>query len=151
MEARRRTNQLLYRADLLLGQPAVGDVEQQLVDARRAALEEGALALIDLALDALVAELLRLPTWPQGGWRSGLIQGADDNAELSRLSAALLSPEGELRALGESLEALRGFEVKAPVRPGMIAVGNAQRPSVEMSLVRLKALTNELRESALEW
>lgn len=66
MTPRSRTNQLLYQAELLLEIPAGGDEHRE---ARRMAVEEGALALIELALESLLREVTEHALLEQHDWR----------------------------------------------------------------------------------
>ena len=66
MSARSRTNQLVYQAELMIGL-SVGDDEH--AAARQMALEEGALALFELALVSLLKEVTEHARLPDHDWR----------------------------------------------------------------------------------
>ncbi len=66
MNPRSRTNQLLYQAELLLDVAPGSDEHAQ---ARRMAAEEGALALIELALESLLREVTEHARLERHDWR----------------------------------------------------------------------------------
>ncbi|MCP1314490.1 DUF6586 family protein, partial [Halomonas sp. 707D7] len=105
MSSRARTNQLLYQAELLAESP-VGDDEHAV--ARRMALEEGALALFELALDAFLAEVTEHARLDTRRWQVLLAADGPALAELTRLGDLARDPESWLGWLVGKLSMLHG-------------------------------------------
>lgn len=153
MSARSRTNQLLYQAELMIGLP-VGDDEH--APARQGALEEGALALFELALASLLKEVTEHARLPSHDWQRLLASDGPALAELQRLRDELQRPDSWLAWLVGQLEKLHGDEGAARRQvhnPAMIAVG-AQASLGEQLLEHLQAAKREiamLRETSVEW
>lgn len=153
MSARSRTNQLVYQAELMMGLP-VGDDEH--AAARQMALEEGALALFELALVSLLKEVTEHARLPDHDWRRLLASDGPALAELQRLRDELQRPDSWLAWLVGQLEKLHGDEGAARRQvhnPAMIAVG-AQASLGEQLLEHLQAAKREiamLRETSVEW
>lgn len=153
MTPRGRTNQLLYQAEALLATPE-GDDEH--APARRLALQEGALALFELALNSLLREVTEHARLPRHDWR--LLLGAEGPAlaELERLRD-LARQESWLGWLIVQLERLHGVdgasERRAPAREQFIAV--SAPASLEQTLLeQLEAAKSDiaaLRETSFEW
>ena len=135
MNARSRTNQLLYQAELLVTLPAGSDEH---ASARQMALEESALALFELALESLLREVTEHARLSEHRW------------------TVLLAQESWLNWLEGQLERLHSDEGAArreTHNPAMIAVGN-QAGLRQQLLDNLQAAKREigaLRETSLEW
>ena len=153
MNARSRTNQLLYQAELLATLEAGGDEH---APSRQMALEEGALALFELALESLLREVTEHARLSEHRWGVLLSQQGPKLAELQRLRDLQAQPESWLNWLTGQLERLHSDEGAARRRvdnPAMIAVGN-QTNSGQQVLENLQAAKREigaLRETSLEW
>ncbi|MFM9269174.1 DUF6586 family protein [Halomonas elongata] len=157
MTPRARTNQLLYQAELLLT-VAPGDDEH--AEARRMAAEEGALALIELALASLVQELTELTEHAlpaDGDWRQLLSSDEVRLAELERLRGLAERPDSWLACLLTRLEALRSSDGVARrsggAAQGLIAVGGADDLGAELfdCLREAKREIGALRQTNEEW
>lgn len=159
MSHRARTNQLLYQAELLLAQSAVsvGDEHDM---ARRMAGEEGALALLELALSSLLDEIAVVARWPQSSWRERLSSPPAPVAEVEQLRILLERPDSWLSQLVGDIDRLQG-EAGAARREesrmrgdGLIIAAAANASLVERlteALVAFKAILPGLRESSVEW
>lgn len=157
MTPRARTNQLLYQAELLLGIEAGSDEHRE---ARRCAAEEGALALLELALDALLRDVSTHAQLDFRHWRD-LLRGDEDRAsiaELQRLRSLASDGESWLSWLVGKLDALHGDEGAGNRR----GITNAQLISTSHSSAQLneqlrgciRAARDEiaaLRETSEEW
>jgi hypothetical protein len=151
---RSRTNQLLYQAELLLELRA-GDDEHG--DSRRMALEEGALALAELALVSLLREVTEHALLEHHDWRELLGSGGAGIAELQRLRELVTRPDSWLAWLVARLEALHDSDGVArrasSAAQGLIAVGSGAALADELRwcLGEAKAEIAALRETSEEW
>ncbi|MFN2331001.1 MAG: DUF6586 family protein [Halomonas sp.] len=154
MTPQSRTNQLLYQAELLLETPTGSDEH---AEARRMAVEEGALALLELALESLLREVTFHARLERHEWR-GLL-GADGAgiAELHRLRELVAQPDSWLTWLIGRLDALHSSDGAARRRSGaaagLIAVGSGAALGDELRwcLAEAKAEVAALRETSQEW
>ncbi len=153
MSPRARTNQLLYQVELLVG-ISKGDDEH--AQARQMALEESALALLELALNSLLKEVTEHARLENHAWRLLLADDGPQLAELQRLRDVMSTPESWLGWLVNQLEQLHSSEGAArrtPANPAMIAVGNQADLGAQL-LACLESAKREiasLRETSLEW
>ncbi|MGQ7262663.1 DUF6586 family protein [Vreelandella sp. V005] len=153
MNARSRTNQLLYQAELLATLEAG---EDEHAPSRQMALEESALALFELALESLLREVTEHARLSEHRWRVLLSQQGPALAELQRLRDLQAQPESWLNWLTGQLERLHsddGAARRTVQNPAMIAVGN-QAGLRQQMLDNLQAAKREigaLRETSLEW
>ena len=153
MNARSRTNQLLYQAELLAIIPAG---EDEHAPARQMALEESALALFELALESLLREVTEHARLPEHRWHVLLSQQGPALAELQRLRDLNAQPESWLNWLTGQLERLHSDEGAArrtTHNPAMIKV-DSQASLPQQLLDNLQAAKREiaaLRETSLEW
>jgi D-serine deaminase-like pyridoxal phosphate-dependent protein len=151
---RSRTNQLLYQAELLIDLPA-GDDEH--AEARRMAVEEGALALTELALESLLREVTEHALLDHHDWRELLGTRGAGIAELHRLRELVARPDSWLAWLVVRLEALHGSDGMARrasgASQGLIAVGSGAALADELRwcLKEAKAEVAALRETSEEW
>ncbi|GAA0557481.1 DUF6586 family protein [Halomonas salifodinae] len=147
-----RTNQLLYQAELLLTQPPAEVDEHE--EARRRALEEGALATLELALNSLLREVTEHARLEHHDWRE-LLDGDEPVAELTQLRALAERPESWLAVLLVRLEALHGVEgaARREAAGGLIAASAGEPLARELAgcLKEFKALLPALRETSQEW
>ncbi|RAR61427.1 hypothetical protein BCL93_10524 [Onishia taeanensis] len=148
-----RTNQLLYQAELLLAVPA-GDDEHAV--SRRMAVEEGALALLELALNSALRELTEHARLPRHDWRELLVTDARPVAELTQLAELATQPDSWLAWLLSRLETLHGVDGAArreEANPMTIAVAGQRLLGEELSgcLVEFKTTLARLRETSVEW
>lgn len=155
MTPRARTNQLLYQAQLLLD-VAPGDDEHQ--GARKRASEEGALALFELAIDALLRDVCEHAHLAEHDWRS-LLLGDDPPAvaEVHRLRELARDGSSWLYRVIGHVEALHGDEgasrPRSPALSGVIAVdrqadlGQELQHCLEAAKVEIAAL----RQTSEEW
>ncbi len=153
MNAQSRTNQLLYQAELLASVER-GDDEH--APSRQMALEEGALALFELALESLLREVTEHARLPAHHWRELLSQDGPCLAELQRLRDLQAQPNSWLNWLTGQLERLHcndGAARRTVVNPAMIAVGNPAdlRQQVLDNLQAAKREMGALRETSIEW
>ncbi|CAM3567977.1 DUF6586 family protein [Halomonas lysinitropha] len=154
MTPRSRTNQLLYQAELLLALPA-GDDEH--AEARRMAVEEGSLALVELALESMLREVTELANLERHDWRELLGSEGAGIAELHRLRELAARPDSWLAWLISKLEALHGSDGVARratgAARGLIAVGSGAALGEELRwcLAEAKAEIAALRETSEEW
>ncbi|TVP50801.1 MAG: hypothetical protein EA345_04100 [Halomonas sp.] len=153
MSSRSRTNQLLYQAELLVTLPS-GDDEHAL--SRKMALEEGALALFELALESLLREVTTHARLDESRWRVLLAEEGPALAELQRLRDLKSQPESWLNWLAVQLERLHsddGAARRAVQNPAMIAVGSQSdlRQQLLDNLQAAKREIGDLRETSLEW
>ncbi|AVI63713.1 DUF6586 family protein [Halomonas sp. GFAJ-1] len=153
MSPRSRTNQLLYQAELLVGLPA-GDDEHAPV--RQMAIEESALALFELALNAMLREVCEHARLETHAWQQLLASDGPAIAELQRLRDLISQPDSWLCWLTVQLERLHSSEGAAKRRvdnPSMIAVAS-QASFSEQLLTHIAAAKQEiaaLRETSQEW
>ena len=110
MNARSRTNQLLYQAELLATLPAGSDEH---APARQMALEESALALFELALESLLREVTEHARLSEHRWTVLLAQDGPALAELQRLRD-LKGWRGNLSAYIVT-KVLRGAQLTTPL------------------------------------
>lgn len=154
MTPRSRTNQLLYQAELLLALPA-GDDEH--AEARRMAVEEGSLALFELALQSLLREVTEHAQLARHDWRELLGPEGVGIAELHRLRELAAREDSWLAWLIGKLEALHGSDGVARrgtgAARGLIAVGSGAALGDELRacLAAAKAEIAALRETSEEW
>jgi hypothetical protein len=150
---RSRTNQLLYQAELLTRLP-IADDEHSV--ASQMAIEEGALALFELALNSLLKEVTEHARLGIYDWRRLLASDGPTVAELQRLRDTMLQQDSWLCWLVSQLEKLHsdeGAARRAIQNPSMIAVGS-QLPLNEQLLDALQAVKHDiasLRETSQEW
>lgn len=153
MTARSRTNQLLYQAELLANLPG-GDDEH--APSRQMALEEGALALFELALSSLLREVTEHARLPEHRWQVLLSQDGPALAELQRLRDLASQSESWVSWLVTQLERLhsdKGAAQRVTVNPALIALGG-QADFRQQLLDNVQAAKREisaLRETSLEW
>ncbi|WP_168016756.1 DUF6586 family protein [Halomonas salinarum] len=148
-----RTNQLLYQAELVLAVPA-GDDEHAV--ARRMASEEGALALLELALNSALRELTEHARLPRHDWRELLIRDAPPVAELTQLRELAGQPDSWLGWLLSRLNGLHGVDGVARrevASPMTIAVAGQRSLGDELAgcLSEFKTTLSQLRETSVEW
>ncbi|SDJ39344.1 DUF6586 family protein [Billgrantia gudaonensis] len=154
MTPRGRTNQLLYQAELLLD---VDPGDDEHAEARRMAAEEGALALVELALESLLREVTEHAHLERHDWRELLGAEVAGIAELQRLRELALRDDSWLAWLLPRLAALHepdGVARRMPATaPGMIAVGSAAALAEELRdcLAQAKSEIASLRETSAEW
>lgn len=153
MSSRSRTNQLLYQAELMVGLPPGSD-EHAL--SRQMAIEEGALALFELALNALLKEVCEHARFEAHAWQALLANDGPAIAELQRLRDLMRQPDSWLYWLTMQLERLHGSEGAAKRRldnPSLIALASQVSLS-EQLLNHLGAAKQDiaaLRETSQEW
>ncbi|QEM81499.1 DUF6586 family protein [Halomonas binhaiensis] len=157
MTPRARTNQLLYQAELLLTMASGngGEVGDEHSDARRRAREEGALALMELALNALLRDVTFHAHLTQHHWRELLLgESAPGVAEVVRLRSLVEDPDSWLSWLLARIEALHGDEgaSKASAASARLIVGGGGlTESLADCLASMKAEVAALRETSEEW
>jgi hypothetical protein len=145
---------LLYQAELLLETPAGKDEHRE---ARRMAVEEGALAMAELALESLLREVTEHALLEHHDWRELLGSEGAGIAELHRLRELVTRPDSWLAWLVERLEALHdsaGVARRASgAAQGLIAVGSGAALADELRwcLDEAKAEIASLRETSEEW
>lgn len=152
MSSTARTNQLLHHAELLLAQEGGSD-EQAM--ARRMALEEAALATLELALESLLREVTEHTNRTLEGWRAWFEATDVQVAELERLRALADREESWLDVLLKQLAALHADSGAASRRQitGLIASGQAPDLADQLRWCHreFKALLPDLREGSQEW
>ena len=153
MSSRSRTNQLLYQAELLITVPP-GDDEH--AASRQMALEEGALALFELALVSLLREVTEHARLDEQRWRVLLAQDGPALAELQRLRDLKEQPDSWLYWLTMQLERLHssdGVARRSVQGAAMIAVGSQVelRQQLRDNLLAAKGEIGALRETSMEW
>ncbi len=154
MTPRSRTNQLLYQAELLLEMPGGNDEH---AEARRMAVEEGALALFELALESLLREVTEHARLERHEWRELLGADGAGIAELHRLRELAAQPDSWLSWLIGRLQALHASDGVARRRSGaaagLIAVGSGATLVDELRwcIGAAKAELEALRETSQEW
>lgn len=158
MSARSRTNQLLYQAELLLDAPRLvqGDPADEHRQARRMACEEGAVAMLELALASLVAEVCETCRWPGLAWRDVLEQPPRPVAEIERLRTLLHEPDSWLARLMARIDGLHDADgVARRTEQQRDVIATTQRLSLaeelRWCLDQFKRLLPELRETGVEW
>ena len=152
MSPRGRTNQLLYQAELLLAcEP--GDDEHAAT--RRMAIEEGALALTEQALEAALRELTEHAALTRHDWRELLEGPGEGVAELRRLRVLRDDPDSWLARLCRRLHALHAVEGAARREEGGSLIAAADRMTLSDELRGcLQGFKDELaalRETSVEW
>lgn len=153
MTPRSRTNQLLYQAELLLSQPSGNDEHAA---SRRMASEEGALALLELALNAALRELTEHARLARHDWRELLGNGSEAIAEVRRLHELKEAPDSWLSILAARIEALHSVDGAARRESGgdtLIVAADRQALADELRwcLREFKSALSELRETSVEW
>ena len=153
MTPRSRTNQLLYQAELLLNL-AAGDDEH--AASRRMAGEEGALALMELALNAALREVTEHARLANHEWRELLGNDGEATAEVRRLREMQETPESWLAVLTARIGALHSVDGAARrENPDDSLIVAASRTSLadelRWCLREFKASLSELRETSVEW
>ncbi|WP_227368621.1 DUF6586 family protein [Halomonas sp. M20] len=156
MTPRGRTNQLLYQAELLLVVPTVDDEH---VAARRMACEEGALALLELALNAALREVTEHARLARHDWRELLLEHEKDQsdkiAEVERLRALARMPDSWLNLLILRLDALQSVEGAARRETSQSLIAAADRrvlaDELPWCIEEFKTLLLDLRETSVEW
>lgn len=153
MSSPSRTNQLLYQVELVIDLAAGSDEHAA---ARQMAIEESALALFELALNALLKEVCEHARLDDCSWRS-LLTGDDPAiAELQRLRDLMRQPDSWLYWLVGQLERLHSDEGAARRRvdnPAMIALSSHTSYAEQLAahLATAKRDVAALRESSQEW
>ncbi|SDL64491.1 hypothetical protein SAMN05661010_02225 [Modicisalibacter muralis] len=152
MTPRGRTNQLIYQAELLLD-VASGDDEH--ASSRRMATEEGALALLELALNVALRELTEHARLAHHDWRELLDESGERVAELERLRELAGRPESWLATLIARITALHDVEGAARREAGDALIASADRVALADELRwcagEFKKQLAELRETSAEW
>lgn len=147
-----RTNQLLYQALLLLKAPE-GDDEH--AEARRMALEESALAMLELALESMIREIAHTCRWPETPWREVLQNPPALVAEIEHLRELLKDPESWLSRLLFYIEKMHSAEGAAERRRKSALIASSQQASLGHVLFdcldAFRALLPRLRETSHEW
>ncbi|GGX90561.1 hypothetical protein GCM10007160_17530 [Litchfieldella qijiaojingensis] len=154
MTPRGRTNQLLYQAELLLDTSVVDDEHAM---SRRMAREEGALALVELALNSALRELTEHAMLERHDWHELLGENDRRLAELERLRELARRDDSWLAVLLRRLEALHDVDGAAQREsvgsPALIST--AERLSLADELkwcVReFKHELASMRETSFEW
>lgn len=152
MTPRGRTNQLIYQAELLLDVPKSDDEHAV---ARRMAGEEGALALLELGLNAALREVTEHARLTRHDWRELLREGGEDTAEVRRLRELSQQPESWLHVLTSRLMALHSVDGAARRDSSDSLIVAAERVPLSDELRwcarEFKATLSELRETSFEW
>lgn len=153
MSARTRTNQLLYQAELLIETPVQNDEHAV---TRQLAIEEGALALFELALESFLAEVTEHARLDTRRWQTLLGADGPALAELIRLRELAVQPESWLGWLVGKLMTLHGDQgaAKRPVHnPSMIALDRetSLAPTLHQHVQAAKREMAALRETSHEW
>ena len=155
MTPRARTNQLLYQAELLLDAPARDDEH---AESRRMAQEEGALALLELALEALLRDVTEHAHLAEHDWQE-LLLGPQRLAVAEVQRLRVLADDGDtwLGWLVDRLSALHGDGGVARRRDtgstqlisiaGQALLGDELRSCVRDAKREIAAL----RETSEEW
>ncbi|MDR5899653.1 hypothetical protein QC823_11725 [Halomonas vilamensis] len=153
MTPRARTNQLLYQAELLITTTVADDED---ATSRKMALEESALALMELALESHLKEVTEHARLVEYRWPLLLAADGPAVAELQRLRDLAADVDSWLGWLIFQLERLHSSEgaSKRPTHnPSMIALGSQAAFADEM-LACINSAKNEiaaLRETSEEW
>lgn len=152
MTPRGRTNQLIYQAELLLDVASGGDEHGT---SRRMATEEGALALLELALNAALRELTEHARLAHHDWRELLDERGESVAELKRLRELVSRPESWLAVLIARITALHDIEGAARRAASDALIVAADRVALADELRwfagEFKTQLAELRETSVEW
>ncbi|GHC18997.1 hypothetical protein GCM10010082_08080 [Kushneria pakistanensis] len=147
-----RTNQLLYQAMLLLDQPAGNDEH---ADARHRALEEGALSMLEMALESVIREIAHTCRWPQAHWRTVLEQPPAPVAEIELLRGLMAQPESWLARLLHLLDRLHDESGAAQLQRHDNMIASSGHEALAQQLARclddFRALLPRLRETSYEW
>jgi hypothetical protein len=150
---RARTNQLLYQAELLITTPLAGGEDAA---SRKMALEESALALMELALESHLKEVTEHARLGEHRWPLLLAAEGPALAELQRLRDLAGDVESWLGWLIFQLDRLHSSEgaAKWPTyNPSMIALGSQVAFADEL-MACIKSAKKEmaaLRETSEEW
>ena len=153
MTPRSRTNQLLYQAELLLALPGG---EDEHAASRRMAAEEGALALLELALNAALREVTEHTRLARHDWRELLGSDEEATAEVRRLRELKETPDSWLGVLTARIETLHSVDGAARRETGdaslIVAAGRmALVDELRWCLREFKASLSALRETSFEW
>ncbi|NOG32207.1 hypothetical protein HLB35_11360 [Halomonas sp. TBZ9] len=153
MTPKSRTNQLFYHAQLMADTPA-GDDEH--AAARKMAMEESALALLELALESMLKELTEHARLDTHRWQLLLAADGPDVAELQRLRDVAADADSWLGWLIFQLERLhsdQGAGRRSVANPGMIALGSETEFADQLLQCIQSAKTEvaQLRETSQEW
>lgn len=153
MTPKSRTNQLFYHAQLMADTPS-GDDEH--AAARKMAMEESALALLELALESMLKELTEHARLDTHRWQLLLAADGPDVAELQRLRDIAADADSWLGWLIFQLERLhsdQGAARRPVVNPGMIALGSETEFADQLLQCIQSAKTEvaQLRETSQEW
>ncbi|WP_075881141.1 DUF6586 family protein [Vreelandella massiliensis] len=153
MTPRARTNQLFYHAELLIMTPVTDDEH---AIPRRMALEESALALLELAIESLLKEVTEHARLEEHRWPLLLAADGPSVAELQRLRDLAADADSWLGWLIFQLQRLHSSEgaAKRPTHnPTMIALGSQALFADEL-LACINSAKQEmaaLRETSAEW
>ena len=155
MTPRGRTNQLIYQAELLLDSPPGNDEHAM---ARRMALEEGALALLELALNTALRELTEHAQLPRHDWRELLSVAETEHqqiAELARLREMARDPQSWLAVLIAHIDALQdtGGVARREAAESLIVAADrvALASELRWCMNEFKTSLSGLRETSIEW
>lgn len=148
-----RTNQLLYQAELLITTPIADDEEAA---SRKMALEESALALMELALESHLKEVTEHARLAEHRWRLLLAADGPALAELQRLRDLASDADSWLGWLIFQLDRLHSNEgavKRLTHNPSMIALGSQATFADELMacIKSAKAEIAALRETSEEW
>ncbi|MCL7930039.1 DUF6586 family protein [Halomonas llamarensis] len=148
-----RTNQLLYQAELLITTPVADDEE---ATSRKMALEESALALMELALESHLKEVTEHARLAEHRWPLLLAADGPAVAELLRLRDLAGDADSWLGWLIFQLDRLHSNEgaAKRPTHnSSMIALGSQAAFADELMacIKNAKAEIAALRETSEEW
>lgn len=153
MTPKSRTNQLLYHAQLIADMPA-GDDEH--TASRKMAVEESALALMELALESMLKELTEHARLDTHRWQVLLATDGPAVAELQRLKEMAGDVDTWLGWLLFQLDRLhsdQGAARRPSVTPGMIALGSETEFADQLlqCIESAKIAVAQLRETSQEW
>ncbi|WP_106477129.1 DUF6586 family protein [Phytohalomonas tamaricis] len=156
MSARSRTNQLLYQAELLLAAPLLSaSAADEHHEARRMACEEGAVAMLELALASLIAEVCETCRWTGVPWREVLEQPPRAVAEIERLRMLLSENDSWLARLLANIDKLHGSDGVARREQQAAVIVTTQQAGlsdeVRWYIDEFRRLLPELRETGVEW
>ena len=153
MTPRGRTNQLLYHAEPLLGAEVKDDEHAA---ARRMAHEEGALATLEMALNAALRELTEHAQLPRHDWRELLSDGGPALAALVQMRELARRDDSWLAVLLTRLDELHAVDGAARRHggtEGLIATAQdgALSDQLDTCLRAFKAQLAQWRETSEEW
>ncbi|MFC0269356.1 DUF6586 family protein [Kushneria aurantia] len=147
-----RTNQLLYQALLMLEVPPGSDEHGE---ARRMALEEGALSMLALALESLVREIAHTCRWPDMPWREVLVNPPGRVAEIEQLRELMARPDSWLSRLLGHIDHLHTAEGAARHGRRERTIATSLNPALGRELLAcheaFRQLLPQLRETSHEW